>query len=167
MKWLRGLFGGANQQNVASQTLTHKELIELTEDYLEVLKDEGASGRPSDYASTLQYVPPARKFPGKWPGMPLCGCCSVPFPIDPRECGLWVARGAGGKQSGTIVPRCAVCLTYLNREHRALHQRDRFSIPATYDKLGQEMSSKFPLDDLQRVAILRLALLRKRLGKSR
>ena len=116
--------------------------------------------------STLKYFPPARGFPGKWPGTPLCGCCSVPFAIDPRKCGLWVANGVVGRQSGTIVPICAVCLTYLNQKHHVPNQGDRFPIPPEYDKLGQEMSAKFTLDDLQRVAICRIALLRKIISDS-
>lgn len=162
MKWLKAIFGGGKElERIDSQNLTEADFRELTRDYLEVQEDEGASGCPSDYAATLTYVPPSRDFPGQWPGMPLCGCCSVPFAIDPRKSGLWVAEGTSSKQSGTIVPLCAVCVTYLNRKHRAPDQHDRFPLPKNYDARGQEMCSKFPLDDLQRLAICRVALLRK------
>lgn len=162
MKWLKAIFGGGKEsERIDSQNLTEADLRELTRDYLEVQADEGASGHPADYAATLTYVPPSSDFPGQWPGMPLCGCCSVPFAIDPRKSGIWVAEGARGKQAGTIVPLCAVCVTYLNRKHPAPDRRDRFPLPKTYDTRGQEISSKFPLDDLQRLAICRVALLRK------
>lgn len=162
MKWLKAIFGGGKVPEVIdSQNLTEADLRELTRDYLEVQEDEGASGSPSDYAASLTYVPPSRDFPGQWPGMPLCGCCSVPFAIDPRKSGLWLAKRASGKQSGTIVPLCAVCVTYLNRTHRTPDQQDRYPLPKNYDIRGQEMCSKFPLDDLQRLAICRVALLRK------
>lgn len=162
MKWLKAIFGGGKEpERIDSQNLTEADLRELMRDYLEVQEDEGASGHPADYAATLTYVPPSSDFPGQWPGMPLCGCCSVPFAIDPRKSGLWVAEGASGKQAGTIVPLCAVCVTYLNRKHPAPDRRDRFPLPKNYDTRGQEMCSKFPLDDLQRLAICRVALLRK------
>lgn len=162
MKWLKALFGGGKEsKHIDSQNLTEAHLRELTRDYLEVQADEGASGHPADYAATLTYVPPSSDFPGQWPGMPLCGCCSVPFAIDPRKSGLWVAKGASGKQAGTIVPLCAVCVTYLNRKYPTPNRRDRFPLPKNYDTRGQEMCGKFPLDDLQRLAICRVALLRK------
>lgn len=162
MKWLKAIFGGRKESKpIDSQYLTEADLRELTRDYLEVQADEGASGHPADYAATLTYVPPSSNFPGQWPGMPLCGCCSVPFAIDPRKSGLWVAEGVRGKQAGTIVPLCAVCITYLNRKHPAPDRRDRFPLPKNYDTRGQEMCSKFPLDDLRRLAICRVALLRK------
>lgn len=162
MKWLKALFGGGKEsERIDSNNMTEADLRELTRDYLEVQADEGASGQPADYAATLTYVPPSGDFPGQWPGMPLCGCCSIPFAIDPRKSGLWVAKGASGKQAGTIVPLCAVCVTYLNRKHPAPDRRDRFPLPKSYDARGQEMCSKFPLDDLQRLAICRVALLRK------
>ncbi len=162
MKWLKAIFGSRKgSERIDSINLTEADLRELTRDYLEVQADEGASGHPADYAATLTYVPPSSDFPGQWPGMPLCGCCSVPFAIDPRKSGMWVAEGASGKQAGTIVPLCAVCVTYLNRKHPAPDRRDRFPLPKNYDTRGQEMSSKFPLDDLQRLAICRIALLRK------
>jgi len=162
MKWLKAIFGSRKEsERIDSINLTEADLRELTRDYLEVQADEGASGHPADYAATLTYVPPSSDFPGQWPGMPLCGCCSVPFAIDPRKSGMWVAKGASGKQAGTIVPLCAVCVTYLNRKHPSQDRRDRFPLPKNYDTRGQEMSSKFPLDDLQRLAICRIALLRK------
>ena len=162
MKWLKAIFGGGKKpEHIDSQNLTEADLRESTRDYLEVQEDEGASGRPSDYAASLTYIPPSPDFPGQWPSMPLCGCCSVPFAIDPRKSGLWVAKGASGKQFGTIVPLCAVCVTYLNRKHRASDQHDRFPLTKNYDTRGQELCSKFPLDDLQRLAICRIALLRK------
>lgn len=162
MKWLKAIFGGGKKpERIDSLKLTEAEIRELTTDYLAVQEDEGASGQPSDYAASLTYLPPSHDFPGKWLGMPMCGCCSVPFAIDPRKSGLWVAEGASGKQSGTIVPLCAVCVTYLNRKRPASAKHDRFPLPNNYDARGQEICSRFPLDNLRRLAICRIALLRK------
>lgn len=162
MNWLKAIFGrGKEPDRIDSQNLSEADLRELTREYLEVQEDEGASGRPSDYVASLTYMHPSPDFSGQWPGMPLCGCCSVPFAIDPRKSGLWVAEGTSSKQSGTIVPLCAVCITYLNRTHRTPDQRDRYPLPKNYDTRGQEICRKFSLDDLQRLAICRIALLRK------
>lgn len=162
MKWLKALFGGKKKPDrIDSLNLSESDLIQLTRDYLGVQEDEGASGRPTDYELSLTFVPPSPNITGKWPGMPLCGCCSVPFAIDPRKSGLWVAKGARGKQLGTMVPLCAVCITYLNKKYRASDKIDRYPLPKNYDTVGQALCSKFPLDDLKRLAISRIALLRK------
>lgn len=162
MKWLKAIFGGGkDQERTISQNLTEADLHEITRDYIEVQEDEGASGRPFDYAVSLTYIPSSPDFQGQWPSMPLCGCCCVPFAIDPRKSGLWVAKGISGKQFGTTVPLCAVCITYLNQKYQTSDQHDRFPLPRNYDTHGQEMCSKFPLDDLKRLAICRIALFRK------
>jgi hypothetical protein len=162
MGWFSILFGGARQKEPVVPKLTEAQLRDLTRDYEEVLADEGATGRPADYASNLTYVPPSRDFPGQWPDMPLCGCCSVPFAIDPRKLGLWVAKGAGARQLGKIVPLCAVCITYLNRVHGIPGEEEQFPLSKNYDAIGQQMCTKFPLDDLKRLAVCRVALLRKK-----
>ncbi len=154
-------------QDFSVPQLTREQMLRLTRDYLEVRSDEGASGHPADYAASLEYVSPASDFPGKWPQVPLCGCCSVPFAIDARRSGLWVAQGHSGKQSGTVVPICAVCITYLNRHQETSSQRVRFPLTTDYDAVGQEICGRFPLDDLTKLALVRVALVRKRLGESR
>lgn len=161
MGWLSRLFGGGGKQDPEAPSFTEDQLRELTKDYEEVLGDEGATALPTDYASTLTYVPPSREFPGQWPGMPLCGCCSVPFAIDPRKSGLWVAKGAGERQLGNVVPLCAVCITYLNRLNITPGQGDRFPLPRDYDAVGQQIRTRFPFDDLKRLAVCRVALLRR------
>lgn len=160
MGWLARLFGGGGKQGREFPSFTEEQLRELNRDYEEVLRDEGATAIPADYAPTLTYVPPSREFPGRWPGMPLCGCCAVPFAIDPRRSGLWVAKGAGQRQSGKVVPLCAVCITYLNRMNVTPGQCDRFPLPQDYDAVGQQICTKFPLDNLKRLAVCRVALLR-------
>ena len=138
--------------------LTPEQMLSLTKDYIEVRGDEGASGRPADYAASLEYVSPARDFPGKWPQMPLCGCCSVPFAIDARRSGLWVAQGYSGRQAGTVVPICGVCITYINSLAETSVKRIRFPLPDDYDAVGQQMCTRFTLDDLTKLALVRLAL---------
>src|SRR5262245_50707921 len=120
MSFLGRLFGFKRRTSTIDDKtsvthLTGEQMLSLTKDYLEVRSDEGASGRPTDYATSLEYVSPSPNLPGKWPQVPLCGCCSVPFAIDARQCGLWVAEGYSGRQTGRVVPICAVCITYLNR----------------------------------------------------
>jgi len=164
MGWFSRLLGGVKSSDPSPAALNRDQMLNLTKDYLEVRKDEGASGRPTDYASTLEYVKPSRNFPGEWPGTPLCGCCSVPFGIDARKCGLWVAQGFSGSQSGTVVPICAACITYLNQIEEPSGRVVRFPLPSDYDVFGQQMCTRFPLDDLMKLALVRVAFMRKRLA---
>lgn len=164
MGWFSKFLGGAKSSAPSPEELNRNQILNLTKNYLEVRKDEGASGRPTDYASTLEYVSPSPNFPGEWPGTPLCGCCSVPFSIDARKYGLWVAQGFSGRQSGIIVPICAVCITYLNQVEEPSGGAVRFPLPSGYDVLSQQMCTRLPLDDLMKLALVRVAFMRKRLA---
>ncbi len=164
MGWFSRLLSGTKSSTSSPKELNKDQMLTLAKDYFEVQKDEGASGHPTDYSSTLEYAKPTRNFPGEWPGTPLCGCCSVPFSIDARKCGLWVAQGFSGSQSDTVVPICAVCITYLNQTEEPSGRVVRFPLPSNYDVLGQQMCTRFPLDDLMKLALVRIAFMRKQLA---
>jgi hypothetical protein len=132
---------------------------ELMKTYLEVQKDEGATGRPTDYVETLNYMEPSTRFPAKWPGTPLCGCCSAPFALEARRDGIWLAEG---KKDRRPVPICAVCITHLNGLYMKQHGRAPFTLRSSYDEMGQQLAGNFGADSVQKVAVTRIAFMRAR-----
>lgn len=159
MSLFRSLFAGGNKRSPQSKELSDKRMAQLKRDYLKTVNDEGATCNPSDYASTLKYLPPElspEPPPGPQPFV-LCGCCSSPLFLRPRETGVWIARGVGGRQSGGMVPICAVCIAWINDKGELGH----FKLPQAYDAFGQDIANNLPLDDLQSLAIARILALRK------
>ncbi len=162
MGWFSRVFGGAGRSERPLPEPSPEQLEELLATYRDVQKDEVATGKPADYAGSLEYISPARDLPGKWPGMPLCGCCSAPFSIDARQVGLWVAEG---KKDGRPVPLCAVCVSDLNRRHLKDHGGQPFALPRGYDQVGQQLAAQYSGQSVQRIALVRIALVRSRRGR--
>lgn len=161
MGWLSKLFGAPQEPKLSMPSAA--EAAALARDYEAVLLDEGATGNPDDYAATLTYVPPGpENIPDNLKSPFLCGCCTVPTFLEAKKCGLWVAKGMKASQSGRLVPICAVCITYLNR-----HRSGQFRLPKNYDTLGQSMCERFPLDDLKRLALTRIAFVQAKLRSAR
>lgn len=161
MGWFSNLFGSPKQPELPAPTPA--QLAELARDYEAVLLDEGASGKPEDYALSLTYVPPGpENIPANFKSPFLCGCCAVPTFLEARKCGLWVAKGLRASQVGRLVPVCAVCITYLNR-----HRSGQFTLPKGYDPVGQSLVERFPLDDLKRLALTRIAFVQAKVRSGR
>lgn len=156
MGWFSKLLGGAEKPLPEP---TAEELQDVMRTYFEVQKDEGASGRPADYVQTLQYISPSIGFPSKWPGTPLCGCCSAPFGLDARRDGIWMAKG---RKDGRPVPLCAVCITHLNGLYLEREGRAPFTLPRSYDEMGQQLAAQFGATDVRKVAVTRIAFIRAR-----
>ncbi len=156
----RGMAERLELRNETSEAApSEAELREVMQSYLEVLKDEGTTARPTDFAATLQYAPPSDKWPPDWPGVPLCGCCAAPFAVIARRDGLWVAKGL---RDGRPVPLCAVCITHLN--HLALENGPaRFALSPTYDVVGQQLAARLGTKDVRKIAVMRVSLVRARL----
>ena len=162
MGWLSNLLGGASAAKRNMSAPTAAELEDVMRTYLEVQADEGATGDPTDYARTVRYVKPSRSFPPKWPGSPLCGCCSALFSLEARRDGMWLAQR---KKDGRLVPLCAVCITHLNAHYMPQHGRQALSLPRSYDHVGQQLAERFGTESVQKVAVVRIALMRRRCGR--
>lgn len=158
MGWFSKLFGGKPEKPFPEPSA--EELQDVMRTYFETLKDEGATGRPTDYARTLSYVEPSPEFPPDWPGMPLCGCCSAPFALVARRDGVWMAEG---KKDSRPVPLCAVCITHLNGLYVQRDGKAPLKLPPSYDLMGQQLAAKFGADDVRKVAVTRIAFIRARM----
>jgi len=148
------------RSDVGEPTPSTAGIEDAMKTYMEVLKDEGTSARPSDFVTTLRYLEPSSDHPPDWPGVPLCGCCAAPFALVARRDGLWVAKGL---RDSRPVPICAACISHLNELPDEQRGRPRFALPATYDVVGQQLVGQFGAGDVRKLAVTRIMLLRSRM----